>query len=135
MNPKAVGGIALAVLVALGAGWVWGASGKSTVDQERRRLEQRADYETARASLLDGRVSLFLNNFGDASKHFETARISLEELQVKLREVGQAERAGRIEIALSSVKDAQRLAAQLDASAQNAAAAALQALSAVGPSE
>ena len=135
MTPKTLGGIVLAMLVALGAGWVWGASGKSTVDQERRRLEQRADYEAARAALLDGRVSLFLNNFGDASKHFEAARIDLEQLQVRLREVGQAERAGRVEIALSNVRDAQRLSAQLDASAQNAASAALQALSAVGLSE
>lgn len=135
MTPKAIGGIVLALLVALGAGWVWGASGKSSVDQERRRLEQRAGYEVARASLLDGRVSLFLNNFGDAGRHFETSRLALEDLQSKLREVGQAERAGRIEIVLSSVKDAQRLAAQLDASAQNAATAALQALSAVGLSE
>lgn len=135
MTPKTVGGIVLAVLVALGAGWVWGASGKSTVEQERRRLEQSADYESARANLLDGRVSLFLNNFGDASKHFEHARIALEALQGQLREVGKAERAGRIEIVLSNVKDAQRLAAQLDANAQNAAAAALQALSAVGLSE
>ena len=132
MTSKSIGGVVLAVLVALGAGWVWGASGKSTVDQERRRLEQRADYESARASLLNGRVSLFLNNFGDASKYFETARFELEHLQGKLREVGQAERAGRVEIVLSSVKDAQRLSAQLDASAQNAASAALQALSAVG---
>ncbi len=135
MSPKAVGGVMLAVLVAIGAGWVWGASGKSLVDLERRRLELRADYEAARAELVDGRVSLFLNNFGDASKHFENARLELEHLQSKLREVSQAERAGRIEIVLSSVKDAQRLAAQLDANAQNAAAAALQALSAVGLSE
>ena len=125
----------LAVLVALGAGWVWGASGKSTVDQERRQLAQKADYEIARAEILDGRVSLFLNNFGDASTHFETSRISLERLQGELREVGQAERAGRVEIVLSNLKDAVRLAAQLDASAQNAASAALQALSAVGLSE
>lgn len=133
MTPKAVGAVLLAVLVALGAGWVWGASGKSSVDQERRRLEQRTDYETARASVLDGRVSLFLNNFGDASKHFEQARIALEHLQTVLREVGQAERAGRVEIALASLKDAVRLSAQLDANAQNAATAALQALAAVEP--
>jgi len=135
MTPKTFGGIVLAVVVAIGAGWIWGASGKSTVDQERRRLEQRADYEAARASLLDARVSLFLNNFGDAGKHFETARVALENLQSQLRALGQAERAGRVEIVLSSVKDAGRLAAALDASAQNAAAAALQALSAVGLSE
>ncbi len=125
----------LALLVAVGAGWVWGASGKSGVDQERRRLEQRADYHEAQALILGGRVSLFLVNFGDAGKQFENARITLEHLQTKLREVGQAERAGRVEIVLSHVKDAQRLSAQLDASAQNAADAALQALKAVGASE
>jgi len=135
MTPKTVGGIVLAVLVAVAAGWVWGASGKSSVDQERRRFEERAAYETARAEMLDGRVSLFLNNFGDASKHFETARMALEALQGQLREVGQAERAGRVEIVLSNLKDAVRLSALLDAGAQNAATAALQALSAVGLSE
>ncbi len=135
MTPKVVGSIVLAVFVALGVGWVWGASGKSGVDQERRRFEQRADYESARAAMLNGRVSLFLNNFGDASKHFETARIALEHLQGQLREVGQAERAGRVEIVLSNLKDAVRLSALLDAGAQNAATAALQALSAVGLSE
>lgn len=135
MSPKAIGGIILGLIALLGAGWVWGASGKSTVDQERRRVELRADYEEARAELLDGRVSLFLNNFGDATKHFEMARLALEHLQSKLREVAQAERAGRVEIVLSSLKDAKRLAGLLDASAQNAASAALQALSAVGLSE
>lgn len=133
MTPKAAGGVVLAVLLALGVGWVWGESGKSAVDQERRRAALRADYEEAHAQLLDGRVALFLNNFGDASKHFEATRLTLTRLQSKLRELGQAERAGRIEIVLSSVKDAQRLAASLDASAQNAAAAALQALAAVEP--
>lgn len=135
MNPKLIGGVILAVVVSLAGGWLWGASGKSAVDRERRVLEQRADVETARAAILSGRVSLFLNNFGDASKSFENARLALEQLQVRLREVGQAERAGRVEIVLTSVRDAQRRAAQLDASAQNAAAAALQALEAVGKSE
>lgn len=135
MSGRAAGAVVLAVVVSLAIGWVWGASGKSAVDRERRVLEQRADVETARAAILSGRVSLFLNNFGDASKAFENARLALEQLQVRLREVGQAERAGRVEIVLASVRDAQRLAAQLDASAQNAAAAALQALDAVGKSE
>ena len=135
MTPKAIGGILLAVVVACAGIWIWAESRTSAVDQVRRQVEQRADYETARAEALDARVSLFLNNFGDASKHFEAARTSLMHLQTMLREVGQAERAGRIEIVLSSLKDAQRMAAQLDANAQNAAAAALQALSAVGLSE
>lgn len=135
MTPKAVGGILLAILVAVSVGWVWGASGKSAVDQERRRLEQRANYDQARAEILGARVSLFLNNFGDAGKQFEAARLALEALQTKLREVGQAERAGRVEIVLSHLKDAQRLSAQLDAGAQNAADAAFQALKGIGLSE
>ena len=129
---KPVLGAIVAVLVSLGIGWMWGASGKSAIDQERRALEQRADVQFARAEGLAGRVSLFMNNFGDASTHFEQARMALEHLQLTLREVGQAERAGRIEIALSSLKDAVRLSNQLDASAQNAATAALQALAALG---
>jgi hypothetical protein len=134
MNPKVIGGILVALIVAIGAGWIWGAAGKSAIDQDRRRLEERADFESARAEILDGRTALFLNNFGDASKHFEAARMVLEHVQSALREVGQAERAGRVEIVLSNLKDAQRMAAQLDANAQNAAIAALDTLQAVRPS-
>lgn len=135
MTPKAIGGILLAVLVACAGIWIWAESRTSAIDQVRRQVEQRADYETARAEALDARVSLFLNNFGDASKHLEAARTSLMHLQTMLREVGLAERAGRLEIVLSNLKDAQRLAGQLNASAQNAAAAALDALTAVRPAE
>ena len=132
---KVVLGVAVALLVALGVGWVWGAAGKAAIDRDRMKLEQRADYESGRAAVFEGRVALFQSNFGDASAHFERARIALEKLQLELREVGEAERAGRIEIALSNLKDAVRRANQLDVSAQNAAVAALQALNALGYSQ
>ncbi len=73
-------------------------------------------------------MSLFLVNFGDASKRFEEARGLVEKAQTRLRETGQAERAGRLEIVLTHLRDAQRRAASLDSAAQGAAAEALRGL-------
>jgi len=122
-----------ALAVAFGVGWVTGASGRSEVEQARRSLEERADLAEARALVLDGRVSLFLVNFGDASRRFVEARGVLERAQRRLREVGQAERAGRVEVALSHLRDAERLTAALDQTgAQNASAEALRAIASLG---
>ena len=128
MNLKVVGGIILALFVSFGIGWLSGASGRSTAEQESARIDERAQFAEARALILEGRVSLFLVNFGDASKRFDEARTLVEKIQSRLREAGQTERAGRLEIALSSLRDAQRLAVSLDSSAQNAAAEALKVL-------
>ena len=125
---KLIAWIAIGVLVAFAGGWLTGSAGRAAVEQERLRLEERADFAEARSRVLDGRVSLFLVNFGDASRRFEEARTIVERAQRRLRENGQAERAGRLEIALSHLRDAQRLSASLDAAAQNAAAQALQAI-------
>jgi len=131
MNTRFIAWGVLAAIVAFGAGWVTGASGRSTLEQDRRHVEQRADLLEARALVLDGRVSLFLVNFGDASRLFEEARGVVERAQTGLREAGLAERAGRLEIVLSHLRDAQRMAASLDASAQAAAAEALKGLDAL----
>ena len=134
MSLKLVGWAALALVVAFGAGWIVGSSGRSAAEDERRQAEERADFGEARARILGGRVSLFLVNFGDASRRFEEARAIVERAQTRLREMGQAERAGRLEIVLTNLRDAQRLAAALDASAQNAADQAVQALDAAATS-
>jgi hypothetical protein len=128
MNPKVVGSILLAFVVTFGIGWLSGASGKAGLEQALTQAEQASDFAQARALISDGRVSLFLVNFGDASRRFEEARGAVEKMQTKLREAGQAERAGRLEIAVTHLKDAQRLAASLDSSAQGAAAEALRVL-------
>jgi hypothetical protein len=111
---------------------MYGASGRSDAEQARRAAVQRADLNEARALVLEGNVALFQSNFGDATKRFDAARASVERIQAALRETGQAERAGRLEIVLSHLRDAQRLAVALDANARNAAEAALQALSSIG---
>ena len=128
MSLKLIGSLVLALVVSFGIGWLTGASGKAALQQQLAAAEERADFAQVRALVGDGRVSLFLVNFGDASRRFEEARGMVERVQTRLRESGQAERAGRLEIALSHLKDAQRLAASLDSSAQGAAAEALRAL-------
>ena len=111
---------------------MYGASGRSEVEQARRAAVQRADLHEARALVLEGNVAVFQLNFGDAAKRFDGARVVVERIQAALRETGQAERAGRLEVALSHLRDAQRLAVSLDANARHAADAALQALASIG---
>ena len=132
MNPRTIGIVALIVLAAGAAGWMYGASGRSDAEQARRAAVERADLNEARAFVLEGNVALFQSNFGDATKRFDAARAAVERIQGALRETGQAERAGRLEIVLSHLRDAQRLAVALDATARNAADAALQALASIG---
>ena|SRR5260221_9448609 len=128
---KLLTSVTLAVVLALSAGWVWGASGKSAVEQARRVLEERADLAEVRALVLDGRVSLFLLNFGDERRRFESAQAIVTRAQTRLRETSQAERAGQLEIVLAHLKDAGRLATALDQGAQSAADSALQTLKSV----
>jgi hypothetical protein len=128
MSMKHLAWIAGAIIVVGLGGWMIGASGTSAREQEKIAAEQRADTTQARALILDGRVSLFLSNFGDASQKFEAAIVVLERIQTQLRETAQAERAGRLQIAIAHVRDAQRLAASFDASAHGAADEALKAI-------
>lgn len=123
--------IVVAVLAAGLSGWIYGASGSSAREQARLVEEQRADMAEVRAHILEGRVSLFLSNFGDASRHFESARTVLEGVQSRLRETAQAERAGRLQIPISHLRDAQHLASAFDPAAHTAASEALSALAVV----
>jgi hypothetical protein len=124
-------GIALIVALAMiGGGWLWGVSGRSEAEQAQRAAELRADLAESRALLLEARVHLFTVNFGSAGRALDDARARITALQTRLREVGQAERAGQLEIVLAHIGDAGRLTLALDARAQNAAEAALNALTA-----
>jgi len=120
--------VALALVVALGAGWVWGASGKAAVDRERRRVEMQLHFETAPSGLPAGRLTLVGNDYARAGASFGAAVTELETLQRMLRELSQAELAGRIEIVVANVKAARDAAAAQNANAWSAADAALQAL-------
>jgi hypothetical protein len=123
---------AVAALVALGGGWIWGAAGKAAVMAERRALTDRAELAEVRGLALGGRVSLFALNFGDAARQFGEAHRALVPIQTRLRQTSQAERAGRLEIILADLRDAERLATALDSNAHAAATRAADALAAFG---
>jgi hypothetical protein len=128
--PKTVGIIVIVALAAIGGGWIWGASGRADIDRARRDAEERAEFAEARASLLDARVGLFMRNFGDAGRAFDAASGRVTRLQTRLRETGQAERAGRLQIVLTNLAEARRLTLGLDTGAQAPAEVAVAALTA-----
>ena len=82
----------------------------------------RAEFSEARALVLEGRVSLFISNFGDAIQRFQQASQRIGAIQSRLRALGQVEQASRLQIAISSLGDAQRSAAAFDTTKAQAAA-------------
>jgi hypothetical protein len=122
MSIRVIGVILLALVAAAGVGWFTGSSGQSELERERAGLELRAEFSEARALVLEGRVSLFVSNFGDAIQRFEQAGQRIGPIQSRLRAMGQVEEASRLQIAISSLGDAQRSAAGFDTTKAQASA-------------
>lgn len=131
MTLKLAGWGLLAAAVVFGAGWFIGASGSAAVEQERRDALSRAEFAEARARVLEGRVQLFQSNFGEATKAFEAARVLVTGSQTRLRQVGDAVRAGQLEVAIAQLREAQRLSLALDSRAHAASDEALRVIDAV----
>ena len=125
---RVYGAVALAFFVTLGAGWLWGHSGRSEMQTALHAATERAGVAEARGLVLEGRVSLFQMNFGEAAQKFGQAVTAVERLQTQLRDARQTDRATRLDPALTALREAQRLTLALDQSAHNKAAEALKAL-------
>lgn len=132
MGPMTRGRLYLTILVALivtlGLGYAWGASGRWTVETALEDSRQQFDLAGARADLLEARVSLYNNNFGDASRRLEDAKAPLRKVKDRLQDDGESGRAAGIDAALQHVDEAQRLAGQLDPAANSRAGDALEAI-------
>ncbi|OFW06815.1 MAG: hypothetical protein A3H96_14210 [Acidobacteria bacterium RIFCSPLOWO2_02_FULL_67_36] len=125
---KLVLSVFVALLVCLGIGYVWGTSGRSAAEAMLDDVRQQLDLAQARGLVLEARVSLYNNNFGDASHHLEDAKEPLRRVGERYRQAGERAPASRIEAALKDVEEAQRLAGKLDPSANARAGAALDAI-------
>jgi hypothetical protein len=101
---------------------------ETALDDSRQRL----DLAEARGALLDARVSLYNNNFGDASRRFEDAKEPLRRVRARYQEAREGEAASSIDAALVHVEEAQRLAGQLDPAANSRAGEALEAIRVAG---
>jgi hypothetical protein len=126
------GRLALAALVTLiivlGLGYAWGVSGRSAIEHALQESRQQLDMAEARGAILDARVSLYNNNFGDASRRLEDAKAPLRRLRQQLQEAGENGPAASIETAVRHVDEAQQLAARLDPTANARAGDALEAI-------
>ena len=118
---KLVLGIAVGLVVALLAGWIWGASGRSEMARALQTSELRSELLGARAAVLDARVAIYSVNFGEASRHLEDARGLLGRADERLKSLGRDDEVRRVETALASIDEAQRMAGKLDQSANSRA--------------
>ena len=116
------------LIVCVGLGFAWGASGRRAVQAALEETRQRVDVGEARGELLDARVSLYNNNFGDASRHLEDAKAPLRRARERFQELDKREAADSIGAALDRVEEAQRLAGKLDTGANSKAGEALEAI-------
>jgi hypothetical protein len=129
---KIAGAVAVALVVALAAGWLWGSSGRRDLESRVASLELQNHFAEARARLLAARVDLYTLNFGSATRNFETAKKPLEAIATAFEQDGDAGRAKEARAALAAAEEARRLAAQVNQSAQASAERAVAALGRAG---
>jgi hypothetical protein len=120
--------VIVGVLVTLGAGFVWGASGRFSIQNALDETKQRLDLAEARGALLEARVSVYNVNFGDAGRHFEEAKAPLRRARERYQQIGKNAAAGSLTAALEHIEEGQRLASSLDQAANNKANDALEAI-------
>ena len=118
----------IALVVTLGLGFGWGASGRRALLASLDTTRQQLDLAEARGAILDARVSLYNMNFGDASRHLEQAKEPLRRLKDRYQDAGRSDAASSADAAMRHVDEAQRLAGKLDPAANNTAGQALDAL-------
>ncbi len=123
---KLVLGVCVALVVVLLGGWLWGASGKGDLVRALEASELRNSLLEARSSILTARLDLDDLNFGEASRHLEDARAQLRRAGERLTSLGRQDDVKQLERAFAGIDEAQRLAGQLDRSANVRAAGAAQ---------
>lgn len=121
--------VALGVgIVLLGLGYVWGASGRFSVESTLDETRQQLDVAQARGHILDARVSLYNMNFGEASRHLEEAKAPLRRMRQRYAASGRTDAVRSLSTALEHLEEAQRLAGKLEQAANTKAGEALDAI-------
>jgi hypothetical protein len=111
---RLVGGALVGMLIALGAGFVWGSSGQAALNRALQDTQLRSDLFEARSAVLAARVDLYNVNFGNASRNLESAKGVLARVNERLNNAGRDEDAKRLEPAIAELAEAQSLAGRFD---------------------
>lgn len=130
-STKFVIGAFVLLLVALGGGWYWGASGRWDVERALSAAALRSELLDARGSALAARVDVYSVNFGDASRHLEDAKGAARRAAERLRASGYPDQATQMDDAFAQAEAAQQLAIRLDQNANTRAAGVVTIVSAV----
>jgi hypothetical protein len=125
---KIIAAALVTLIVVLGLGYGWGASGRRAMQTALDETKQQLDLAEARGHLLDARVSLYNMNFGDASRRLEEAKTPLRRSRDRYSENSKDQSARALATALEHVDEAQRLANKLDPAANTKAGEALEAI-------
>jgi hypothetical protein len=126
--PKLVLVAFVVLVVAIGLGFAWGASGRVSAQRALTDMKQQLDLAEARGRILEARVSLYNVNFGDAQRQLEDAKAPLERARDRYQQDGKRDSAEGLSAALAHLQEAQRLAARLDQNANTRANEALKAV-------
>lgn len=118
----------VALLVTLGAGYLWGAWGRWALDRQLRDAEERATVAEARGALLSARVDLTELNYGRAGGSIDRARKSLESLAGRYEQAGREQALTAVREAIARAGEAQQSAASVDQSAAAKIAESLKSL-------
>ena len=111
---KIAGLVALALVLAVAMGWLWGAAGRWPAERRVAELELRLRMTDARSRVLGGRVDLYSLNFGAAAQNFDAARQIITEASASLSAADSKDpRIERLRTALDDLAASQRLAAQM----------------------
>jgi Tar ligand binding domain homologue len=116
------------LIVVLGVGFVWGASGRRVAERAFEDSKQQLDLAEARGRILEARVSLYNVNFGDAQRQLEDAKTPLTRARDRYQQDGKRDAAEVLSAAIAKVQEAQRLAGRLDQNANSQANEALKAI-------
>jgi hypothetical protein len=119
-------GALVGMVIALGAGFVWGSSGQSALNRAVQEAELRSDLFEARSAVLAARVDLYNVNFGNASRNLESAKAVLSRATERLKNTGRDEDVTKLDPALAQISEAQSLAGRFDQSANARAGSATQ---------
>jgi hypothetical protein len=119
-------GALVGMVIALGAGFVWGSSGQSVLNRAVQEAELRSDLFEARSAVLAARVDLYNINFGNASRNLENAKGVLGRVSERLTNADRDQDAKRLEPAMAELTEAQALAGRFDPSANARAGNAAQ---------
>ena len=121
MRTKSIVIAVVALVAVLGAG-LWGANGRRAAERALQASELRQNLVEGRSNVLEARLDVYSVNFGEASRHLESARTFLRRANDQLTGLDRANEATEVQSALVGIDVTQRMAGNLDQNANTRSA-------------